>query len=687
MRISSPSYRWQAAVAGAAVLFAWLAGHRLVAAPPAGAEKNPTPATATNTDPLVERGYRVTGGAAAGYVEDRVCGSCHADFYRSYQDVGMARSFYRPRPEILIEDFTSGYLHEPSGRHYRMIRRDDRLVMKRYQLDTEGGPINEVEQEVDWILGSGNHSRTYLFRTPSGELYQLPIAWYSRTQSWGMAPGFESSDHLGLSRQIRRACMFCHNAYPDVPVGSDSHQAPHTFPEQLPEGLGCQRCHGPGAEHSRAAMAETVDFKKLYASIVNPGDLEPARRNDVCYQCHMQPSVTISGKRRFGRSVYSFRPGERLSDYLLQVDVVEAGQDREERFEINHHPYRLEQSRCFVASEGAMSCLTCHDPHRKVPEVERAAHYRAACLSCHQLDACSLEDMATTTVVPKVAADDCAACHMQKRRTQDVVRVLMTDHLIRRHPGGPELVAPLAPRKPDIEDIVFLRPEEAPKGAQGNLHRAYAVADFTSGGHTAAVAELERQLAQLRPPEPEPYLVLAQGQLKQGRLQAAKNTLEQILEQSPGFPMARELLGLVQGGLGRREAAVAGLLEALEHEPNRPETSYNLGVLLTRFGRSAEALSHLERAIDLRPNLAGAWFKLGEVQATLNRPEDAIYSYRRALALEPTHSPAYLALGRLLIRRDQRAEALRYWQHGTKYARQPGPIVEALAQLEQETAQ
>src|SRR5256885_5435114 len=52
-------------------------------------------------------------------------------------------------------------------------------------------PIYELEEPVDWILGSGHHARTYIYRQPDGELYQLPLAWYAQTKSWGMAPGYE----------------------------------------------------------------------------------------------------------------------------------------------------------------------------------------------------------------------------------------------------------------------------------------------------------------------------------------------------------------------------------------------------------------------------------------------------------------------------------------------------------------
>lgn len=160
--------------------------------------------------------------------------------------------------------------------------------------------------------------------------------------------------------------------------------------------------------------------------------------------------------------------------------------------------------------------------------------------------------------------------------------------------------------------------------------------------------------------------------------------MEEILAKSPDYPMARELLALAESNLDRREAAEARMVEVLERGQELAETRYNLGVFLTRDERLAEALIHFERAIELRPNMGAAWLYLGLVQARMGRLDDAGRSLRRALALEPTDGRAYLALGRVLMRQDLRAEALRYWRHGTEHAEDPKPIAEALARAEWE---
>ena len=666
--------RFEWAGVGAALLAGWL-----LLAPRAGGND---PDSGSEPGPVIGQGWTVTTGAAPGYVDDRLCGRCHADLYESYQQVAMAKAFYRPGPERIIEDFENNrFFHRKSRRHYEMTVRDGGYFFARFQLDAAGRRVNVFEQKVDWILGSGSHSRTYLYRTPEGELYQLPLAWYSQTQSWGMAPGFDRADHQGVNRRVRRECIFCHNAYPDVAAGSDAYDTPQVFPEELPEGLGCQRCHGPGARHARIGMSENIDFQELAGSIVNPGRLPPELRNDICYGCHMQPSVVLPGVRRFGRGDYSFRPGEPLADYLVQVDVEEQGSERSERFEINHHAYRLEQSRCFVESEGAMSCLTCHDPHRKVPEAERPAHYRAACESCHATGSCRLDQMVASAkelALPAVDSGTCVGCHMENRRTQDVVQVVMTDHFIHRLPRGEKWLEPLDESVPDLVGVSFQDPDRAPGGVIGEIYRAAAV--VRAGGGVEAIERLQGMLGKARVEEIDPYVDLLKGQIRQRRLAAAERTLDEIRKRLPDHARLSERQAVVLAGLGRREEALAALRQALEQHSERASVHFNLGRLVSTPSLE-EAVSHFERALEIRPNMLMARFFLGDVQAELGNTDAALASYRRALEIDPGHVGSYLALGQLLVARGDREAAVLTLRQGLEHVARPEPIAKALARL------
>lgn len=618
--------------------------------------------------------------SSAGYVDDRRCGTCHRPIYDSYQEVGMARSFFAPRPESRIEDFATGFFHESSDRHYQVEVDGDGLLFRRFQLDGDGTRINVFEQSIDWILGSGNHARTYVYQNELGELYQLPIAWYSQTANWGMAPGYDRADHSGVTRAIKRECMFCHNAYPETAEGADDRWQPQRFPKSLPQGTGCQRCHGPGAAHMDFAITGLPD-EQVRAAIVNPGKLPADRRDDICFSCHLQPSAALPGIRRFGVGDHSFRPGQALDSYQVQFDIREADQLPSERFEINHHPYRLRQSKCFQTSEGKLGCLNCHDPHRRVPPEERAAHYRAACLECHQPEACRLDEMEAGSHLG-VAKSDCVSCHMPKRRTQDVVQVVMTDHAIGTYPESSELLAPRQEREPELVGIDFLHQENAPRGVLGEIYRAAAV--LRVGKTRAAEKHLAQAIKTEPPSELTPYLDLASAQLHLQLFDKASETLEEVLRRQPGHSLAWAWLALSKSNSAPPEEVLSIAKHAVELLPTRPESQFNLAHQLLRADRNGEAAKHLELATTLRPNMAVAWLYLGEAYNRLGRFEQATSAFQSALAVDPTLDRAYLALGEVLVEQKDRAGALRVWRHGVRAAKRPEELRAAIRELEAE---
>lgn len=555
-----------------------------------------------------------------GYVDDARCADCHAQLFASYQGVGMAQSMTRPRRETVIERLDEPFFHARSNRWYAMSWSDDQLLFRRWQIAEDGSRIHELELPVAWIVGSGYRSRVYLHRNAAGELYQLPLAWYPQENAWGMAPGYDRADHEGVERMVRRECVFCHNAYPAHANGSDARWAPQTFPDSMPEGTGCQRCHGPGAAHVDAVgQGEALDA--IRRAIVNPKRLEPRLRDDVCFQCHMLPAVELTGIRRLDRGDYSFRPGELLREYLLHVDIDERSRAREERFEINHHAYRLTQSACY--QQGGITCIDCHDPHQPLRSDPRVARANDVCLRCHDAH----EVAAANT--------SCVSCHMPRRRTQDVVHVTMTDHRIGIAPSG-DLLAPLDERAPDIRGFSLVDPDALP-GEEGEIYRALTMLR-ANRQHVAARAWLERVLPQSAIASPVPLMDLIAAELQQRRFAEAEHFIAMLPERERSSPLVLGWSGIAKVGLGRTETALVDLRRAAAAAPDSPDAQFNLGLVLHRNGAHAEALPLLTRALELRPTLVAALRARAEVFERLGRLEEAARDRERALAIRPAVS-------------------------------------------------
>ena len=603
------------------------------------------------------------------YVPDETCALCHEEIAATYSaSVGMARAFAAPQNALPVERFDQfPFFHEPSGMYYALERRGDELWFHQYQQDGAGQPINAWDVQVEWVLGSGHKSRSYLYRTPNGELYQLPISWYSDDSKWAMSPGYDKANHLGIQRRVSRECMFCHNAYPPAADNEDAQNAPQFFPEHLPEGIGCQRCHGPGADHVESAVAQESETS-IRGQIVNPANLAARERDDVCNQCHLLPAVGVAGVRRFDRMEYSFRPGQRLSDYLIHVDIDEDDRPSTERFEINHHAYRLRQSVSFQESDGKLTCITCHNPHdRSQTPAELTVHYRQICLECHTAH----PERPTTPGYDGIADDDCVGCHMPQRRTQDVVQVVMTDHKIQIPPEA-DLLAPLAERHDvDGTDIFLYDPDHGLPPPQANMYLAAAV--LRAVANTEAQTELARLLASEGTFELPPVYALVRSYLQKREYGQAEAILAQLMAAAPDEALAQEWAGLVLVAQARYSEAIP-LLERLTAEhPDWADSVYHLGLAYRATDRPEEALVALEQALALRPTQPSAWLHKGHALVSLGQAADAVEAYGMALTVSNNYTKAYTAIVKTLEQLGRTDEAERYRQQGIRFGSTPGP--------------
>ena len=595
-----------------------------------------------------------------------VCAGCHADIWRAWRRTGMAHSLYRPGPENTVEDYTHGnsFHHAASDIWFAMIQRDGRYFQRQWQIGFDGRETNVVEKEIEYVMGSGNHARTYLHRQPDNTLVELPLSWYAENGgTWAMSPGYDRPDHQGFRRQITYDCMFCHNAYPGIPAGAP--RSPPVF-LNVPEGIDCQRCHGDGAKHAELAGGGHAPVSEIRAAIVNPARLAPERQMEVCMQCHLETtsSPLPASIVRYQRGPFSYRPGEPLSDFMLHFDYA-PGTGHDDRFEITGSAYRLRKSACFRRSGGALTCTTCHDPHPVLEGTEAAEHFAEVCQSCHAAGVARLISGGRHTT-----AANCVSCHMPKRRTEDVVHAVMTDHWIQRPVAGRDLLAPFTERRQTGATayrgkVVLYYPASLPKPADA-LYLAIAQVN-QSANLNEGIAELSAAVAKYRPAHPEYYLQLADALANARRFEEAVAVYEEAIRRAPESAAAYVRLGLCLTSLRQYSRAEGVLRKAAGLAPKDAATPIELGMVYLGEGRTPDAIDAFEKATRIDPEMAEAWNSLGAIRFEKGDVADAEASLRNAVLFQPNYAAAHDNLGNLLSSENRFAEAEYQFRAALRY--------------------
>jgi tetratricopeptide (TPR) repeat protein len=590
------------------------------------------------------------------YVDPSVCATCHSDIAASYRKTGMGRSFYRPDAKNSVEDYSQKNTleHKLSGLSYTMVAHDGRFFQRRHSTGFDGKETNAVEEQIDYVIGSGNHARTYLHRTAEGALIELPVSWYTENSgSWAMSPGYDRRDQEDIRRAITPECMFCHNGYPQIDQRTASYDSDHAvFPAQLPEGIDCQRCHGPGRAHVAAAGSSKSSLEQIRVSIVNPRTLPRDRQMEVCMQCHLETSSRNMPNeiRAYDRVVLSYRPGQPLGDYKIYFDRAKDATD--DAFEVVHAAYRLRRSKCFLKSN--MTCITCHNPHSIPRGAEATRTYVAVCESCHK-------GVAHRAALP--AGSDCISCHMPKRRTEDVVHVVMTDHLIQRYKPLRDLLAPMAEKISDAGSsraVVPYYPQDIAKSPRSELY--LAVAQVNDGMDTQGPTRLQAALARQTPSTPEPYFVLGRAYVRRGDNAEAIRWFDKALEHQPDYRPALRELGPALLAVNQDERALEVLRRAVALYPDDSMLLTNIGNVYLRLNQPTEARAALDRAIAANPERADAYNLIGLLALQTSDTGMAERSFREAIRWQPDFAEAHNNLATLLTGSHNLAEAKFHFQ-------------------------
>lgn len=340
------------------------------------------------------------------YIGSRVCAECHPGESALQARSGHSRTL-RPAGRL------------PLAKHLDGTTVDDpEIPGVRWSYRYDGGQLHIARTAADrveeciaeYAFGSGNDATTFVsvIDPAAPAILEHRLTHYTREDLLALTPGHETkppppgmTPHGGVPPpRDARMCFGCHATQlttRDEPGIDEATMIPN---------VSCERCHGPGRAHVEAARRGAPESELTLP--LGDGRWTSASLLQFCGECHRHPAGP--------------RPGQiRASDPNL----------------VRFQPIGLMQSECYRQSKGALSCLTCHDPHARASS--NRPSYDATCLNCHGGSAAAGATTPATAhgaACPVSPSGRCVECHMPRVAVDPGRHVLLSDHWIRVHREG-----------------------------------------------------------------------------------------------------------------------------------------------------------------------------------------------------------------------------------------------------------
>ena len=568
------------------------------------------------------------------------CLDCHQDVVRSYRETGMARALQPLGKRDLALLPSLEPVAEPHSEfryHFEVEGVAARIVESRA---SQGSPVRLGDAELRFAIGAGLWDRSFA-AARDGQLWLAPLEVLTREDGEHrsvLAPAHEHSPGSRFQVPIRRTCLRCHtDRLPELEF------PPNREPRDwTPRGISCAACHGAVAAHVGWQEASLTGAERPGADpVATSRTMGRIERVSVCARCHLQ------GDARIVLTAAGADLPPVGADLLTHVGIW-GGPSATSDIGFVSQVERLVRSRCFTATaewgKRAMSCESCHNPHRTSREPQERVRVRAACVNCHA------ERNGTQPVGPPCSGmpaatprgADCVGCHMRLTPVFDLSGIRIHDHRIVARPPAPSHFE--RSRAVQATSVLerFAWPDAKPPLSGDPGLELMALSGL--GWFGAALEWVDAV------PAPEvramPEYHFARGKLLEGR------------------EMARVSSGLLPD---RSQMEKAGLAygRALMLLPNAVEVTMRLVPVLAYLGRTDEALARIDEVIALCPDAAAPLSVRALVHLARRDPRTAVRDHEAAHAKAPSAQGArelaelYLGMGDAAAAAHWRAEAAR----------------------------
>jgi len=334
------------------------------------------------------------------YIGSRACAECHPGEAAAHARSGHASTLKSTSRLAVVRRLDGTSAPDPEWPEvlWSYHVRDGELEISRKARG------NVEKWVVDYVFGSGHHATTFVTmvdpKVPA--VMEHRISYFTKKNSLGITPGHDTKPRpMGLTLRggflppsAARECFRCHVTQ------LSAHDDQVIDPETMIPNVSCERCHGPGRAHVLAARRDAPE-----AELVLPfgtGNWTSESLLKLCGSCHRHPAKAD--------------PSDLQPDDPLLI-----------RFQ----PVGIMQSKCYIKSKGAFSCVNCHDPHARISG--SPASYNKVCLACHTGKSPPPADQAgsTTVTCPVSPRERCIDCHMPRGDAGQ--GILFSNHWIRIH--------------------------------------------------------------------------------------------------------------------------------------------------------------------------------------------------------------------------------------------------------------
>jgi predicted CXXCH cytochrome family protein len=632
-----------------------------------------------------------------GFVGSQACRRCHEAQSDAYFGSHHAKALVTPGTELEKTHFDAQHLTSKLGgkTEFSLQRGAPLVTTPVTDGKTATFPIKYVSGV--WPL------EQYVVATERGKLQSLGVVWDSRAPEAGGGQWFHVYGKAGIAptdqlffsapaQSWNHICADCHSTWVErrYDVTADS------FDTRWAElSVGCEACHGPGAEHVRTAKTATsqrppaafpVRLKSaepwLPSATGSPSPRAPdAVQVEVCAPCHSRRTPLKEGFLASDPFLDSFQP-----DLLRPARYHPDGQVEGEVYEwgsfVQSRMYRagVTCSDCHDAHSGKLMapgnalCVRCHEPRRF--DVATHSHHEAGigakaprCIDCHMPPATFMQiderrDHSIRIPRPDLSVEHgtpnpCNGCHDRKSATWARDAVASWTH------GS-------APRPHFVEALAKDRRGalDAPRALRilGANAQAPAIARATALERLGRYSgDKPRQALQSALASPDGLVVygavLGAAQLPpQQRVDLLLPVLEHPLR-AVRVAAGKALAGAANANLppwarAALDRAFAEVRQSFAVGASQPQTHVEQSAFELARGRLGEAEASLQTALRLQPCLAEAQLNLADLARQRGDEAAAERAIRATLQCNPQYAAAHHALGLWQIRAHRANEAI-----------------------------